>query len=227
MPVIQLKSRYTGVCYRGVESYGGNQRSSIDPVIKKCGCGIIAALDTLLYLGRQCRWTDVPELGPLDGDSPISAGKYEESIAAMKRAYFPVLYPLGTNGMALALGINRFFKRYCLPFHGTWRPATAGIWTDMELMLSSDIPIVCAVGAIFPKFWERNGLTLQTFRSEECMAGTASARAHFVTVTGLDEEWIQISSWGKKYYISRKDYLSYVKEKSNPLLCGILYIRRK
>ena len=225
--MMQLKHRYTGVSYGGPESYGGNQRRSSDPVIKKCGCGLVAALDTLLYLGRCCRWTDVPELAATDEDGPISAGQYEKCLAAMKKAYFPLLYPLGTGGLALAAGMNLFFKRRCLPFHGLWCAAGSRLWERMENMLAADIPVICAVGQNFPRFWEKKGVSLQLNDGSGSPRPGASARAHFITVTALDEEWMRLSSWGKKYYMSRRDFENYVRKTSNPLLCGILHIEHK
>ena len=223
----KLKGNYIKINRSGLETYGGNQRLSSDRVIKKCGCGIVAALDTLLYLKSRCGWTGVPELGVFDGEASMNGENYERCLAVMKRKYFPVLYPLGTNGMALALGMNRFFKGHCLPFRALWLPVTAGIWEHMEKMLESDIPVVCAVGVNFPKFWEKKGLGLQFPGTSGAMLHSSDARAHFVTVTGLDMDWMQISSWGKKYYISRRDFISYARGISNPLLCGMLYIERK
>lgn len=225
--MLELKGKYIKIDYDGHECYGGNQRFSCDQVIKKCGCGIIAVLDTLLYLQNRYRWTDVPELGAAEADGIIHSQEYEKSLAAVKKNYFPVLYPFGTNGMALALGINRFFRRHRLPFHASWYPATGGFWKYMESMLKSDVPVVCAVGTNFPKFWEKNGLALQVFQSAGSIHGYVDARAHFVTVTGVDEEWMMLSSWGRKYYVKRRDYMSYARWHSNPLLCGMLYIRHK
>ncbi len=225
--MLELKGEYIKINYGALSTYGGNQRLSSDRVIQKCGCGIVAALDCLLYLRSRCRWTNVPELGSFDAEDAMSGGNYESCLAAMKRKYFPVLYPLGTNGVALALGMCRFFKTHCLPFRASWLPATTGIWGRMEKMLKADIPIVCAVGTNFPKFWEKKGLALQTPGLSGRLQPSADARAHFVTVTGLDEDLMQLSSWGKKYYVSRRDYMSYARSSSNPLLCGILYIESK
>ncbi len=225
--MLELKGNYIKINYGSTESYGGNQRLSSDRVVKKCGCGIVAALDSLLYLKSRCSWTVVSELGTFDEEATMSGENYERCLAVMRRKYFPVLYPLGTNGMALALGMSRFFKAHCLPYRAAWFPATAGIWGRMEKMLEEDIPVVCAVGTNFPKFWEKKGLALQVPGTSGGLRPSADARAHFVTVTGMDEDWMQISSWGKKYYVSRKDFIIYAGSISNPLLCGMLYVQRK
>lgn len=225
--MLELQDNYIVVNYDGHKSYGGNQRRSADQTIKKCGCGIVAALDTLLYLSRRCRWSDVPELENLNLDGTIAGELYEERLVAMKKSYFPVLYPLGTNGLALAFGMNRFFRRRRLPFRAVWHIAGANIWKMIEKMLESDIPVICAVGTNFPKFWGKKGLRLQVPDNYGKMHGSADAKAHFVTVTGMDEEWIQISSWGRKYYVSRQDFENYARKNSSPLLCGVLYIEHK
>ncbi|MFQ9052410.1 MAG: hypothetical protein ACLR5H_03840 [Oscillospiraceae bacterium] len=48
-----LKGEYTSILKDGRLSYGGSQRWSDSPVLRGYGCGVIAALDLLLYLARQ------------------------------------------------------------------------------------------------------------------------------------------------------------------------------
>ncbi len=47
-----LKGEYISVLKDGRLSYGGSQRWSDSPVLRGYGCGVIAALDLLLYLAR-------------------------------------------------------------------------------------------------------------------------------------------------------------------------------
>ena len=61
-----LKGEYISVLKDGRLSYGGSQRWSDSPVLRGSGCGVIAALDLLLYLARQrtdCRWLTVSSWG--------------------------------------------------------------------------------------------------------------------------------------------------------------------
>ena len=61
-----LKGEYISVLKDGRLSYGGSQRWSDSPVLRGYGCGVIAALDLLLYLARQrtdCRWLTVSSWG--------------------------------------------------------------------------------------------------------------------------------------------------------------------
>lgn len=61
-----LKGAYISVLRSGVLSYGGSQRWSDSAALRQCGCGVIAALDLLLYLRQQrtdCRWLTVSSWG--------------------------------------------------------------------------------------------------------------------------------------------------------------------
>lgn len=223
----ELKHEYIRVEYGQGVSYGGNQRLSGDPVIRKCGCGIVSAVDTLLYMSLIYEWKDLPELQFCSGGNSISADAYNSFLIGMKKTYFPVLYPLGTGGLAVAAGMNMFFKRGLLPFRAAWHTVLRHPWEPMEIMLNSDIPVICAVGQNFPRFWEKNGLSLHISSDSRQTIPSALAKAHFVTVTGMDTDWIQLSSWGRKYYFKRKDYEHYAVKTSNPLLCGMLYIEHK
>ena len=48
-----LKGEYISILKDGRLSYGGSQRWSDSPVLRGYGCGVIAALDLLLYLARH------------------------------------------------------------------------------------------------------------------------------------------------------------------------------
>ena len=43
-------------------------------------------------------------------------------------------------------------------------------------------------------------------------------------LTGMDENWLQISSWGRRYYINRAEFTDYVHRFSMNYLSSILYI---
>ena len=65
-----LKGVYISVLRNGVLSYGGSQRWSDSATLRQCGCGVIAALDLLLYLRQQrtdCRGLleELPSAGPI------------------------------------------------------------------------------------------------------------------------------------------------------------------
>ena len=45
-------------------------------------------------------------------------------------------------------------------------------------------------------------------------------------VYGIDEQWLRISSWGREYYINRKEYERYTKENSSFAFSNLIYLRR-
>lgn len=223
----ELQNPYISVAYSVSPSFGGDQRRCGDRVLQSCGCGVIAALDLLLYLNRWHGDVHIPEFAGLAVASPLPQADYERALEALRKAYLPLLYPFGTNGLTLSLGMNRFFKRHRLPYRSRWSVPKAELWQRMGTMLKQDIPVILAVGPNFPRFWQKKRATFCRVTPEGSYAPTVSAMAHFVTVTGLDDEWIELSSWGSRYYMSQEEFSRYTRECSNSLLCSILYVEHK
>lgn len=222
--MIQLQNPYISVDYAGRPSFGGGQQHSGDKVLQRCGCGVVAALDTLLYLQR---WHDdvyIQDFAELAGISPVPQAAYEQALAMLRRGYFPLFYPLGMNGLSLSLGMNRFFKRHNMPYKARWSVPEAELWQRMAGMLEQNLPVIMAVGPNFPRFWQKKSAGFCRITAEGRYVPSVSAKAHFVTATGLDAEWVELSSWGSKYYMGRAEFTRYTRECSNSLLCSILYI---
>lgn len=225
--MIGLQNPYISVAYSGHDSFGGDQQRCGDKVLQRCGCGVVAALDALLYLHRWHRDVDIPEFAELAGASPLPQPAYEQALELLRRAYFPLFYPFGMNGLALSLGMNLFFKRHSLPYKARWSVPKAELWRRVGTMLGRDIPVIMAVGPNFPRFWQKKGASFCRISPEGRYIPSVSAMAHFVTATGLDDEWVELSSWGKRYYMGRDEFDRYAKECSNSLLCSILYMEHK
>lgn len=225
--MIQLQNPYISVEYAGRASFGGGQQHCNDKVLQRCGCGVVAALDALLYLDRWHSDVDVPEFAELSCISQLPQSVYEQALKMLRRAYFPLFYPFGMNGLSLSLGMNRFFNRHSIPFKARWSVPKSELWQRMAAMLEHDIPIIMAVGPNFPRFWQKKGVSFCRISPGGNCVSAASATAHFVTATGLDAEWIELSSWGSKYYLGREEFVRYTNECSNALLCNILYVEHK
>lgn len=157
--MLTLQHPYISVDVHGRPSFGGGQQLSPDPMLRRCGCGIIAAADLLLYLSRY----HTPGVAGFDGlfaEGPIPLPDYNALILRLHRRYFPVI-----------------------PYY---TKTDAGVY----------IP-------------------------------TSGARAHFITVTGLDETWMQISSWGRRYYLSRAEFIAYARGEILAPASNILLVERK
>lgn len=221
MSVHALKNEFISVSKEGIISYGGNQTWSENAVIRKCGCGVIGSLDLLLYLDRYNKGGQAPET------RPIPLKEYDRMCMELSRRYLPLLPPFGTNGAALALGVNRVFALYNMPFRASWQLSGSKMMGKVESMLDADIPVILSIGGNFPLFWQENRVTLYSKDSLGRMHRASSTKAHYVTVTGSELNDLRISSWGREYYINKGEYFSYIHQHSNSIISNILMIERR
>lgn len=211
--MISLKNPYVRVSRNGALSYGGSQMWSDSRTIRTCGCGPVAALDTLLYLsGRQ--------------NEPISDEEYMRELTQLSRHYFPLIHPFGINGLLLAVGMNRVLKKNHLPYRAFWAVSGWKFWDRIQALLEQDIPAIFSIGPNFPAVWGKHRLTFYVLKADGSFAPAASTQAHYVCATGLDENWLRISSWGRAYFINRAEFDEYVKKHSAALVSNILMLRK-
>jgi hypothetical protein len=225
MPVeIELQHPYIAVKTPYGLSYGGNQGWS-DGNLRRCGCAVVAGLDLMLYL---CRWHNVPEapkLKALIDSDPIPEEDYIRALRYMTANYLPTIPRFGVNALVLAAGTNLFFVKNKLPYRARWGVTGRHLWRDIETMLRADIPVLLSVGQNFPKVWGKDKLRLYRTSPDGRFLPTAQTKAHMLTVTGIDSEWLQVSSWGRRCFIRRPEYESYIRLHSNTVVSNILHIR--
>ena len=190
-------------------SYGGSQNWFPEESFRACGCGVIACADTLLYL---------------TGRDVLAREDYLRYVAGLRR-FFPLIPRRGIDGMRMALGLNLCLSRSGLPIRGRWSVSCEKFSRRLTEMLEDDLPVIMAVGPNFPKVWGTERLPLYRKTAEGAYAVAERTKGHFLTATGVDEEWIRVSSWGQKLYISRKDYDLY-KKRYGALFSNLLLLRR-
>lgn len=203
--------------------YGGSQMLSPDKMFRKCGCGIVAAADLFLYLHRyhkgcRCSMFDCFK------EEIISVDKFLPLYKSL-RSYFTLIPHLGISGIMLALGINAFFLHNKYPYYARWGVLPSRLWSSIEEMLRQDIPVLITVGPDFPRIWEKHSTNMYS-DSAAGHSRSTKVRAHFMTLTALDEEWMHVSSWGKKYRISRDEYEFHMKHHASAVSSNIVYISR-
>lgn len=91
-----LNGEYISVLRNGVLSYGGSQRWLDSGALRQCGCGVIAALDLLLYLRQQrtdCRWLPVSSWG-----RPYRLGREEFDCCRRGGQRLPAVHDIGREG---------------------------------------------------------------------------------------------------------------------------------
>ncbi len=206
----ELKRPYPRILSGEAASCGGSQSWFADASFRACGCGVVACADTLLYLR---------------GAETLSREEYIDYVNRLRR-YFPLIPYRGIDGVRLAIGMNACLRRYELPLHAGWCASGERFWDRLAAMLASDVPGIVSVGPNFPRLWGAEKLALHCRTEQGAYVETERAKAHFLTVTGLDGTWMRVSSWGRELYIERAAYERYMRRFSAALLTNLLYLRR-
>lgn len=225
--MLSLQHPYISVTVHSGKSYGGGQQYSENVMVRRCGCGIIAATDLLLYLSRWHLSEPATVFDGLAQEDPIPLSVYNDCILWMNRHYFPMIPYAGINGVMLMAGLQKFFLDYKLRYTARWCLTTSGLWDRIESMLRQDIPVILSAGPNFPLIWEDKRVGFYVKSSAGRYIPSSAAKAHFFTVTGMDESWLRISSWGRLYYMNRWEFLTYIRQHSISIASNTLLVQQK
>lgn len=224
--MLELTHPYISVYENSAASYGGSQMNSKNGTIVKCGCGPVAALDLLIYLDKYHFGCKVERFVNVSCNCETQNGDYQWLLSRLIRRYLPIIPRFGMNGLTLMSGINLFFRRHNMPFKARWGVAEKNTFSTIEQMLKADIPVIMAIGPNFPLFWQKHKAALYTRAQDGKLFKSAEVNAHYITCTGIDDEWLQVSSWGRKYYLNRAEFSTYVRQHSINYISSILYVKR-
>lgn len=224
MSMLSLSRPIISVVKDGSASCGGNQRLFENPTMRGYGCGVIGGADLLYYLALTRPDWATPYTGR-PRSNEIEFEHYERLCSRLRRDFMPIIPRFGKTGADLAAGLNLYFSRYGIPCRARWCIGHEKLFERIEEMLRADIPVIFSVGANFPNFFGKHRVKLYTRASDGSLRPTASTRAHFMTVTGLDEDFFRVSSWGTEYYISRSEYLGYTKKYGSSITSNIMYVK--
>lgn len=225
-------------------SYGGNQgwfedknllnKNSYYEELANYGCGLIAGSDTLLYLSRaNSKYGTKYTKGINFIKGVASYDNYMTYLHNMHLSYFTVVSRLGVNGLSLAAGIRSYSNGFDLGLDASWGAGVASDKERIQEMLENDIPVILSIGPA----WGEDSINLYTGNGdikdnrEYQMENRKKVKDHYVTVTGFridrikKENWLQISTWGKKRYIDYNEYLFFSMGKS--LFSNIVYIKKR
>ena len=216
----RLQHPYPAVAKGAAVSCGGNQNWSSRWDLRRCGCGAVAMTDLVLYLTRHHGW-DGPAEAALD---PVPLADYDRLCSSLQRKYLPMVPPVGVNGLALAAGVSLYCKFHQIPLRACWGVPTRNFWSVMAELLDRDLPVVFAVGPNFPFVWQQHKLNLYR-KHGDVYTAVSRVKAHYMTATALDGEWITVSSWGKQFYIHRGEYEAYGRQHSVALVNNLLWLR--
>ena len=210
----------------GRRLYGGAQNLLPRKSIRDSGCGLISSANLLAYLTRFHDLRDglFDQIIRLD---PIPLTDFNRACMRLCRGFLRPLPRVGMTGTGVAMGLNREFRRRNIPYRASWCFRARPMWERMESMLCRDLPVILAIGPNLPRFWRRKKLALYRRKPDGSMRPAARIKAHFVTVTAMDGEWLTVSSWGREFYINRAEYADYAKRFSSPWFSNILLLRER
>ena len=191
------------------------------------GCGMVALGDLLLYLMEK-------EKRPYQIEGMTYHTAFEEKEAY--RTYFNRLcrrlkwFPTrsGMSGVLMAIRFNAVMWKSHMPYRARWGLFELVREKRIEKMLRKDLPVIlCIPRVLLP--WQKEDKLPLYMESSGQMKQVDATRAHYVTITGLishqGEAYYRISSWGRKYYISVKEYRDFVRTHLfGTVLGNILYI---
>lgn len=219
-----LQHEYPSVINCGRTSYGGSQLWFNKKNMQQCGCGVIACGDVFLYLSHFHPELGLPDYGCVHGDKPMLLNEYEDYISSLSPRYFPLIPHFGINGISLVLGLKRIIGHYNSVAQISWGEKKDRLIDSIEDMLRRDTPVILAIGPNFPLLLGNKQVNFYTLSSSGECVKTVSTRSHYVVVTALDDNWMQISSWGRKYYLNVAEYLLYIDQHSSPIVSNIVRI---
>ena len=133
----------------------------------------------------------------------------------------------GIDGLSIAYGVNKYNWFYNVDLHSYWGGGTDKMLKNIEEMLKNDIPVTLSANAIKEEYEaeaEEKELYIALYKNDsEIPRETyytkmeATFKNHYVTVTGVirnsieDRTWLQVSSWGEKFYVDYDEYLYYMQ----------------
>ena len=207
--------------------FGGTQMLLPRKSIRETGCGLISSANLMSYLTRFHGLRD----GLFDRFAGLDAIPLSDFNGACMRICRGLLRPmprLGMTGTAVAAGLNREFRRRGIPYRARWCFRGAPVlWERMADMLRRDLPVILAIGPNLPRFWRKKKLVLYRRDDRGRFIPAVRTRAHFVTAIALDEEWVTVSSWGRRYDISRREFEDYTRRYSGSWFCNMILLKEK
>lgn len=221
-----LRHTYLAVKTQADKSFGGNQNWATGYMMRKYGCGVVAMGDVLIYLGIHRLPCNMDLLyGMLREDGCLSYPRYERYLRKMNKRYLGIIPGFGVPNFQLARAMNRYFRHYRIDLRARWCLSSGKMLERIQDSLSKDYPVILAIGQNIP-FWRKKKLTLYRQENGVYLPATET-KAHYVVVTGMENGYLQISSWGKEYFISWKEYQEYGKKYSSFWASNICLIQEK
>ena len=175
-------------------SFGGSQMWAPTPLMQNCGCGIVAGLDAIIRLSGErelsreeymIRFDEAsgfirPILLPGKHDKPkmIFGNEFLGSFGVSTRRF-----KKGIKMLADSRGIDIRVKSFIFDYE-----------EKIRQYLNQGVPVIALIAAPF------NNVSLINANGVPSRIGF-----HWVTCTGINEKFLEVSSWGGRYTIELSD----------------------
>lgn len=191
--------------FRGVPGFWNKYRD-------KGGCGIVALTDIVNYLSSTNTFSSKDEY------------MKEFKKNSLRIAWIPTKY--GLSFIQQTIGLKILLSKSHQDYKCFWCLSKKKLLPRISRMLSKNIPVpICIPNTLF----KRNNIDTLPFYNEDRII-ISRVKGHFVVATGIFEDekshevYLQISSWGQKYYISYNEYMKYLKTHFWGIVGGMLFI---
>ncbi|MBO5054792.1 MAG: hypothetical protein J6C64_00345 [Lachnospiraceae bacterium] len=225
---IRVRRKKNGeLTYGGDQGFfQGNENRKQDKRKQMSGCGVVALSDILLYLAGR-REACYSEESVRYAGRILDEEEYKEYYNSIYELLGGIRSGNGISGLNLKLKFNKLSRKNNWSLRALWGLNGEKIYIRMEEMLKNDIPVILCIPMMLLKKDKNDRLNF--YGGKEIQ----SVNAHYVVVTGVfrkpdGESYLEISSWGKKYYINRNEYDTFIHTHfMGTILGNILYIRQK
>lgn len=214
------------------------------------GCGLVASCDLILYLLKrkinysmdteemtlhEKRRTFIPRSFIAHPLEPINREAYVQFLRKTSMLRYPIFPKLGSFNFEVLLYVNRMLRKINdeRHLHFLWNNTKANRTRIIKEQLSLRNPVILILGQHFFRFGCKKGVHF--YRMEKDHTLTLAAKdifCHFVTITGIyypedasKSMYLEITSWGKQYYIDYEQLCDYIKKYSMPWYTGIFYLK--
>ena len=225
-------------------SHGGSQLwfpkdgTFKDAAIRTGGCGLIAILDFMLWYenragkGRKSLFSEPADVARKNGPVPDREA-YMDGIRRLFRRY-PSLPKLGTSSLFLPLFLNLYLLRNRAKIRVSFlfRNTADKRMRIIRNSLNDGFPVIMAIGARINPFSKMKGVTFYVEQNGTVRPGIPDVHRHFVTITGIrfpedvtEPVYLEISSWGRKFFVNYDELCSYMTKSSMPWLTGFFFVK--
>lgn len=211
-PYIQVKRKQVGTLTCGGDQnfFAGAREGSIDFRKQKLGCGITALSDVFLYLAKR---EGIYYSRETEGyvKSCLTEDEYRDYYNRIYR-FVGGIAPWAKNGLSFLRiqgSFNRMARRQKWKLRARWGFSFPKMRGRIEEMLHHDLPVILCIPFMVFKRDKGQGILFYEKRDGKYQK-SCKVSAHYVVILGITEQegqsWLQISSWGKEYYINWEEY---------------------